>query len=451
MDSKSLSSQLIVRVILIAITLFALSWFILKYDSFEIGLLLVIIAILQIGWLIIRVHRPFHSIQSFYEAMQNKDSSFKLPKTSNDKHLNNLHNVLNLMNNTMKDNKIRAEQQEKYLQFLIEHSSSGLMALNVDTLDVEIINETARKLLDVEYTINIKQLQHSQPDLYKTIQTLSAGEQTLVKLYTENEMLQVSLRATTINYRDKQIKLISLNNIGQELENNELESWQKLTGVLTHEIMNSIAPITSLSNSLMRFLKRNDLPKTGDQISPKDIENLINGLEVIQERGKGLTDFVTNYRKLIKIPKPVKTKIIIVNWLDNISILLSEKLKDNQVTFEIQNPNEIQEFFADENQITQVIINLINNAVEALDDIENKKIIMAINAFSKERVSLSVSDNGSGILTEIIEQIFIPFFTTKETGSGIGLSLARQIVRLHGGWITVKSNPGSGAVFMIIV
>jgi two-component system, NtrC family, nitrogen regulation sensor histidine kinase NtrY len=228
-----------------------------------------------------------------------------------------------------------------------------------------------------------------------------------------------------------------------------LDSWQKLIRVMTHEIMNSIAPITSLSNTLTKIFVKEGNPLPVSQITEKHIENIVQGLDVIEQTGKGLIHFVEDYRKLTKIPKPVFKPINITNWLSAIEVLMKNRFEEEQIKFRIITKESICELIGDEKLLSQVLINLLNNAVEALKTVQTKKITVTVTEGVQERLKISITDNGIGIDPNELEKVFIPFYTTRENGSGIGLSLSRQIMRLHRGSISAFSIPGEKTTFVL--
>ena len=240
--------------------------------------------------------------------------------------------------------------------------------------------------------------------------------------------------------------LATISNIQNVLEEQETEAWQKLIRVLTHEIMNTIAPITSLSQTILAYFKNLD----GNQPSEKVIRNTIKGLEVINERGTGLIAFVETYRKLTRIPPPEKKTIQLKQLLENtITFIGTEPIDDNiRISLEVTPPD--LELTADKKQISQVLINLIKNSMEALKNHEEGKIVLNANTNKNGRKQITVTDNGPGIPEELMDKVFIPFFTTKESGSGIGLSLSRQIMQMHGGRLKVDSVPGKMTSVILI-
>jgi signal transduction histidine kinase len=242
---------------------------------------------------------------------------------------------------------------------------------------------------------------------------------------------------------------VSIQNIKEELETQELESWQKLIRVLTHEIMNSVTPISSLSSAINEMLMEEDgTMKPVSRIPADDIDDMYNSLRTIEERSRGLLKFVGNYKDLTRMPQPVFMNIRLIDLFDQVSILMKKTLDKQKITFEVYSEGPELDVYADKDMILQILINLIANARDALERKKNKKIRMTGFRLG-EKTFIQVSDNGQGIDRESIDKVFIPFFTTKKKGSGIGLSLARQIMRLHKGSIYFTTEEGKGTTFTL--
>jgi signal transduction histidine kinase len=278
---------------------------------------------------------------------------------------------------------------------------------------------------------------------------ITPGQSRTVKVLHDNELRLFSLKVALLNFGSNSYRLYSIADIKAEMEENELDSWQKLIRVMTHEIMNSVAPITSLSNTLSRIFIRNNHPIPVQEVTGKHVENIIHGLEVIENTGSGLMRFVEDYRKLTKVPSPVFKPINIDNWLNAIRLLMRNKLHEEKINLRIVKKGSRDELIGDEKLLNQVMINILNNAVDALKDTDHKKIAISITENNLGRLKISISDNGKGIPPEELEKIFIPFYTTKEKGSGIGLSLSRKIMRLHRGSISVSSQPAEKTTFIL--
>ncbi len=276
---------------------------------------------------------------------------------------------------------------------------------------------------------------------------LKAGEKETIKLVDENDFIQLIIYATEFKLRDQRYLLVSLQNIQSELEEKEMEAWQQLIRVLTHEIMNSITPISSLASTVQTILKNNLEEQTNlDSETFDDINSAVN---TIQKRSEGLIHFVNSYRNLTKIPKPNFQIFQIISLFNRINNLMGSELKKLGINFHVSlNPKSL-ELTADPEMIEQVIINLIINAKQSLESKEDAEINLIASLDERGKILIRVIDNGPGIPEEVLEKIFIPFYSTKKNGSGIGLSLSRQIMRVHGGNIRVTSKPNEETVFTL--
>ena len=281
---------------------------------------------------------------------------------------------------------------------------------------------------------------------FEILENVYAGERQLVKMRIHHEEKEFSIQSAGFRIEAQEFKLVSVQNIREELDERELEAWQKLIRVLTHEIMNSVTPITSLTSSLYDIV--NDQP-AAIRI-PKLREKLVSGLGAVRERSEGLIRFTTAYQDIARIPPPVIEKVRTRDLISRIESLFSAEMKEGGIDFTINWDGLPDSFRADINLLEQVIINLIRNALDALTSDENPSIRLIIGSRPGRQASIQVEDNGPGIPTEILDRIFVPFFSTKESGNGIGLSLSRQIITMHKG--TLEVNTGSGkTVFEIIL
>ena len=278
-----------------------------------------------------------------------------------------------------------------------------------------------------------------------TLKQISAGDKALVKVQDQGEWLHLSVYATEFVLRGIHFTLVSIQNIQSELEEKEMEAWQNLIRVLTHEIMNSVTPISSLAATVAELL--DDMPEPAGQ--DHSLEDIRAAVKTIERRSEGLIHFVDAYRRLTKLPKPDFQIFPVADLFDQIHNLMAPQMESEEVEFETRIEPESLELTADPKLIEQVLINLIINAVHALKEKRPRRILLISRMDARGRVIIQVADNGHGILPEVQERIFIPFFTTKPSGSGIGLSLSRQIMRLHRGLISVSSEPGKNTVFTL--
>lgn len=374
-------------------------------------------------------------IAYFFDAIRNEDSTLKFPTAIRAKSLRHLYQSLNSLNDRIQEIKLQNEYLEKYYKTFIQHASTGLMAVN-DKNEVKIMNEKAFEYAGIPPFTPLHLIPSRNADLFETLAVIKPGEAHIYKRHTSESQINLLIRSKEIYFGGKVSKLISLQDIQHELDEKELDSWQKLIRVLTHEIMNSIAPIVSLSGTLRKFFTEEGKNVLPDQIDEEIIDNVIQGLDTIEERGNGLVNFVNSYRKLTRIPKAEFEIFRVSEWLEHICILLKEQMKNRQIQLELSVDNKVSDLIGDKKLLTQVIINILNNAMEALEEIPgNRKIKVSVERSKQNRTLIRIANNGPLIPEETIEKIFVPFFTTKEQGSGIGLSLSRQILRLHRGYI----------------
>lgn len=441
------SIRLILKLIVFFLTASCLTftWFAGKPWIFQVMLgLLVLVEILDFIHFFNAQNRK---LAYFFEAIRNEDTSLLFPENVKDKSLVALHKSLNDLNKLISEIKIKNETNERFFKELIEHSSTGLMSLDEEGY-VEIMNSTAKKYLGVVQLSRLSLLEQKNKDLYDVLTTLKSGEKRTVKTVVDRELIVLSIQSSELRFGDKTFQFISLQDIGHELEENEIDSWQKLIRVMTHEIMNSIAPITSLTHTLLRFFHQEGQPKKPLELSDADIANTIEGLNIIEERGKGLIHFVDNYRQMAKVPKPTIAPLDINTWAHGLGLLFQPEFQNRDITFNFTADPSITTVLTDEKLLSQVMINLTTNAIDAvMSNSGTKKIGLILHHTSGGGVHIELSDNGCGIDDTLMDKIFVPFFTTKEGGNGIGLSLSRQIVRKLNGKLTAQSVKGQGSRF----
>jgi nitrogen fixation/metabolism regulation signal transduction histidine kinase len=328
------------------------------------------------------------------------------------------------------------------------HVGIGLIVFKEDG-KIEIFNSAARKLLKVNQANNLQDLKEVGEPLIMAFQKLKTGGRELVRLKIGEEVVQLSIYAIELTLRGENVKLVSVQNIQNELEEKEMEAWQNLVKVLTHEIMNSVTPISSLAGIVEEELKQHLARQQDMPLSLDQLQDIHLSLQTISKRSEGLIHFVKEFRSLTSIPKPRPVQMDVKLLLEEITMLHKKELSEKNIQLTIQLYPEDLTLMADRNLIEQVIINLVKNAIQAFDEQENKTIELKASLNDKSRPVISIKDNGNGIDPEAMEKIFIPFFTTKKSGSGIGLSLSRQIMRQHQGTLSVKSTPGKGTEFFM--
>ncbi|MGQ1888944.1 sensor histidine kinase [Thermophagus sp. OGC60D27] len=405
-----------------------------------VGLLIVF----QVVAMIFYVDRTNRVLNNFLESIRYSDFTRTFQVESLDSSFDKLKKSFN---EVIKDfQAVRAEKEENYfyLQTVIQHIGIALIAFQKDG-KVELINNTTKKIFQVRTLHNIQGLREFSPEIVQKLLTIKHGENILVRVRQKDDLLQLAIYATEFRIHNRTIMLVSIKNIQQELDEKEMESWQKLIRVLTHEIMNSITPISSLSSTVQDLIHNIINSFEAQKIENEETELLKEveqALQTIHKRTDGLLHFVNTYRNLTKIPTPNFTIFKVSRLLNNICELHGKEIREKGITCSVIVEPESLELSADEHLIEQVLINLLKNAIHALDGREKPQIEIMAFLNQRGRITIQVIDNGKGILPEVLDKIFIPFFTTKPQGSGIGLSLSRQIMRLHGGSINAYSKPG---------
>lgn len=343
--------------------------------------------------------------------------------------------------------KARSEKEEnwQYLNTIVQQVRTGILSYDANG-NIELMNTNARRFVGYTNLKNIHELVEKNPKLYAVLKEVQPGKSSLYK--TGNEFL-LTIQATELRVRGNTIRLVTLQNIQTELQRQELEAWQNLTRVLRHEIMNSITPISSLTSTLREILNQ-DLTKKENhyELKSEGAEDLREGLSTIENRSKGLIQFIDAYREYTSLPQPKVKSITLKAMVDKVANLMRPDIKKTNIQLTTTCESDFITVQADEEMIGQVLINLVKNAVEALAHTENPRAEVNARVVDSNPI-IEIIDNGSGIVPEAINRIFVPFFTTKKTGSGIGLALSRQIMQMHNGSVSVESTPGVKTVFTL--
>ncbi len=353
--------------------------------------------------------------------------------------------------NAIKSSQKEKEAEYQYFRNIVQHVGIGIITFNQEG-DIQLYNFAAKKLLNTSYQIKkINDLNNVSPELVETFETLKTGGRKLVQVNIGEEVRQLSVYAIELQLHDKNFKLISIQNIQSELDEKEMEAWRNLIRVLTHEIMNSVTPISSLSSTTRGMLEGQlSEEKTQYIIDHEDMVDLQSSLKTIENRSEGLIRFLNEFRSLTHTPTPKMKEENINLILESICLLMAKDLQSRNIILIKEFNQNLPSVFIDRELIEQVVINLLKNSSESFEEeSDDKKIWISSNLDAKNRVTLTVKDNGSGIEPEALTKIFIPFFTTKKNGSGIGLSLSKEIMRKHQGNISVQSTLGSGTEFSL--
>jgi two-component system, NtrC family, nitrogen regulation sensor histidine kinase NtrY len=402
------------------------------------------------------LNRTNKKLAYFFSAVKNEDTSLFFPEGTGFANEKLLNKSLNELNTRLKNARINIELQEKFYKSIMEKIRTGIISFYNNGV-VEFTNPEIKRMFGLEQIPHINKLKIIDPKLVEILENIESGEQRRINVKVNHKLLSLAIHAQAIIIQNNEIKIVTLQDIKSELDSHEMDSWQKLIRILNHEIMNSVAPITSLSSTISGFYKDGENQRSPEVITPRIISDTIRGLNIIEDHGKGLIHFVESYRSLTQLPKPEFIRVNIQEFFERITILVNSFYDSDQETNPMNeiiktnvNPEDLT-LMADDKLLAQVFINVIKNSIESFGKISASDQILLNGSRNPDgRVVLSVQDNGPGMDAETVEKIFVPFFTTKETGSGIGLSLSRQIIRIHNGNISCDSTIGSGTIITMI-
>src|SRR5215203_1055151 len=440
---KNFQWRILSRVILLVVTLMAASFFIVKQWHLYLALLAPIL-IYQVVEFVRFQKKTYDEINQFVEAVHYRDFSRYFDVKHAPLDIQPLRKGFNEINTTFKVISKEKETQYQYLQKILELVDTGILSYELDSGEVVWMNESLKKMLQLPYLKTIYSLQKRDKSLFDEVIDLKPGENKIATVHLERSYFKILLSATAFQTEQKKFKLIAFQNVNEALDETESKAWQKLLSVMTHEIMNSVAPISSLADTLKNRLQKS-MEEPNDSAALEDLEI---GIETIKRRSEGLLKFAQTYRNLNKITKLNLKKLYARELFWNLHQLMQPTLEQKNIDLEIILRETDLAFEADPSLIEQVLINLIVNAIEAVKDQEDRRIILSAETSGK-KVILKVADNGTGMPEELLDKIFIPFFSTKKSGSGIGLSLCKQIVMLHRGNIQVQSVQGKGTIFSL--
>ena len=439
MKFKNFEFRIVFRVLFLIATIMAFSFFVVK-AYFLFAALISPLIFYQVFDLIKFQRKAQEEVNQFVESVHYRDFSRYFDVKHAPLELQPLRQGFNDINTTFKVISKEKETQYQYLQKILELVDTGILSYEIESGNVVWMNESLKRLLQLPYLKTINSLEKRDKELFHEVVNLQPGGNKVSTAHLERSSFKILLSATAFQTDGKTYKLIAFQNVNEALDETESKAWQKLLSVMTHEIMNSIAPISSLANTLKNRLQ------TADK-NNSNIEDLEVGIDTIKRRSEGLLKFAETYRNLNKITTLNLQKVYIRDLFSNIFQLMQPTLEQKNIDLEIilKEPNLHIE--ADQNLLEQVLINLVVNAIEAVKEKEDPKIILSAEQSLNKKTVVRVVDNGQGMPEEVIEKIFIPFFSTKKSGSGIGLSLCKQIMMLHKGTLQVQSVEGKGTVF----
>ncbi|MFC3881765.1 sensor histidine kinase [Algoriphagus namhaensis] len=437
----------VLRVIGLAITMFFAIWLFYSQNLLLAPGILAFILILQVIEMVYFVNSINQKLARFLDSIRFNDfsSSFTSDSKKGDS-FKAVNIAFNEVMDVFKQTRAEKEEQMLFLQVIIQHINSGIISFNSQG-QIGVINNSAKHLLQIPQFRDIKDLGKLSTELLKEVIEMKPGQRISKKI---NASLHLIIQSTSLKMGGESWTLLSMQNINAELQSNELEAWQNLTKVLRHEIMNSITPISSLVESLRTILEEDTyLQREGMLIKRDGFQDMQEGLDTIANRSRGLVSFVNAYRDYTNIPLPKLESIPVHSLFENVLRLMKEDLKSNEVKVEMSIEPADTSIRCDVDQITMILINLIKNASESLVNQADRTIWLSAQNQGDLGTVIQVEDHGPGIVPEALERIFVPFYTTKKTGSGIGLAISRQIMNLHKGSLQVKSTPNEQTIFTL--
>jgi len=442
---KKIEWRLLLKMVVLFAVLTAAAWFLVNKNYLYLGVLVTVMIFLMYD-IYRMLKKAQDEVQEFVESIHYRDFSRYFNVKHAPAELQPLRQGFNEINSTFKVISKEKEVQYQYLQKILELVDTGIISYETESGELNWINDTFKKMMDIPYLKTIHSLEKRDHALYKEAIAIRPGEAKVVAITKENRQIKILLAATMFQTEGKINKVIACQNINEALDETEARAWQKLLSVMTHEIMNSVAPISSLAGTLKnRLAQSNAFAGSGSG----NMDDLELGLETIQRRSEGLLKFTETYRNLNKITNPNLKKVFVRDLFETLHTLMQPTLDQKKVELEVILKDPHLAVAVDINLIEQVLINLLVNALEAVKEKPQPRIILSA-LHENNKLLIKVADNGGGISSELLDKIFIPFFSTKKSGSGIGLSLCKQIMLLHKGNIQVQSREGEGSVFTLL-
>ncbi|WP_338224433.1 sensor histidine kinase [Algoriphagus confluentis] len=444
---KKFSFGISLRIVGIVLALFLAIWLYLSQDLYLAPFLLVMLTAFLTGEMIYFVNSINQKLARFLDSIRFADFSSSFTTDSKmGASFREVNTAFNEVMDVFKQTRAEKEEQMLFLQVIIQHINTGIISFNSEG-NIGVINNAAKHLLQIPQFRNISDLGRLSPQLLEEVMGIKPGQRLSFRV---NPSIHLIIQSTSIKMGGQSWTLLSFQNINAELQSNELEAWQNLTKVLRHEIMNSITPISSLVESLRTILDEDSyVQKEGMLIKKDGFQDIQEGLDTIANRSKGLVNFVNAYRDYTNIPAPKKEQVSVKGLFETVLGLMKEDLKGLHVEVQTQVIPEDLTVLCDPDLISMILINLVKNAAESLQTQADRQVCLRAVGQGDLGIQIQVEDHGPGIVPEALERIFVPFYTTKKTGSGIGLAISRQIMNLHRGSLSVESIPGEKTVFSL--
>jgi two-component system nitrogen regulation sensor histidine kinase NtrY len=434
--------SVIIYVVLITICSFTFFYFLTVTNQLTTAAGTGIIAVLIMFRFIYYVNRTNRMLGDFFIYMKEEDPSLTYTRKYTDRNFKGLSRKMELLIREFKEDRLEKEVQARYLQTIVDNVTTGIISFDQSGY-VHLMNNAARELLNIRKLNTIDELNHCYPELGSGIRFLKPRDQMTEKIIAKGKFHHLSINAAVIRMKGIRNHIITLNDIKYQMEEQEIESWKKLIRVINHEILNSITPIITLTTAIKKRLLKKQDKKAMRKVNEKDIRYALDSTDIIEERSRGLINFIDRYRKLTRLVPLQLSSVNIQELFQRIQFLFKEEPGMKGITLKVDY-QETDTLMADPKMLEQMMINLVKNSMEALENIKDPFIKLDYCLDEEQRKIIRIRDNGTGIEPETLVQVFVPFFTTKEGGSGIGLSLCRQIMRMHKGEIHIDSEPGEG-------
>ena len=390
--------------------------------------------------------KTIQDIEDFTEAVRYRDFSKRYPETNRNR--NKYYRNFNAISDTFLAMSREKESQHQYLERILELVNTGILAYDVDTLDTLWMNDSFKNMFQIPYVKNINWLRRRNAQLFDELNKMQLGENRITTINTGNRNIKMLSSASTFQTAGKTYFLIAFHNISATLEEVESEAWKGLLNVMTHEIMNSIVPVASLADTMKKRMET--IKEESEFKKTPDFEDMESAMETIRRRSEGLLRFANSYRSLSKNIVPEIQPVNLNEMLNSIYRLMHPSLEQKGIVLKVKTDNSLVVARIDRNLIEQVIINFITNATVAVKDKTEPTIMLVSGVTTDDKTYITVADNGCGIEPEVQDKMFIPFFSTKKSGSGIGLSFSREIVKLHNGNLQVQTRVSEGSAFTVI-
>jgi nitrogen fixation/metabolism regulation signal transduction histidine kinase len=441
--------SVVVQVVLIQLACIVAAYLIVATSYYATIALVTIVLGVQVATLLHYVQRTNRDLSRFLLTIEHSDFSQTFAAEPPTGAFGRLADAFERVLDRFRETRSAKEEQSAYLNTLVQHVPIAVIAVD-GSGQIDILNNAARKLFSVAELRNLHDLKSFGREFAGDILRLEAGRQELMKVMRSNELFQLNVSATGLRMRGRDLKIVTLQDIRRELEAREVTAWQNLIRVLTHEIMNSVTPISSLAATAGELLTDAQVSGAAGPSAADAVRDAKDAVDTIAQRGAGLIHFVESYRRLTHLPKPTVSKFSAAELFSRIRQLMARDLEARSVTLKQSVDGEVAELSADPELIEQAIINLVRNAIDAMTDVVSPQITMSAHVDASGRPTIAIADNGHGMDETVRENIFVPFYTTKRDGTGVGLSVVQQIMRSHQGSVEVASAVGQGTEIRLV-